>query len=163
MQQRIEAMIQATDVVRGPIETFYSSLTDEQKAQLNAANQTSAQSNARTRGSLTQNCATANAATQWPGSQIEKAVQPNEAQQARLNDLQTAAAQAAEQLAASCPSELPATPPARLAAVAKRLDVMLQAVKNVRTALNDFYDTLNDEQKAQFNAIGRQRTAQRQG
>jgi LTXXQ motif family protein len=163
MQQRIEAMIQATDVVRGPLETFYGSLTDEQKAQLNAANQKSAQSNARTRGSLTQNCGTANAATQWPGSQIEKAVQPNEAQQARLNDLQTAAAQAAEQLAASCPSELPATPPARLAAVAKRLDVMLQAVKNVRTALNDFYDTLNDEQKAQFNAIGRQRTAQRQG
>jgi hypothetical protein len=163
MQQRIEAMIQAVDVVRGPLETFYGSLMDEQKAQLNAANQTSTQSNARARGSLTQNCATANAATQWPGSQIEKAVQPNETQQARLSDLQTAAARAAEQLAASCPSELPATPPARLAAVAKRLDVMLQAVKNVRTALNDFYDSLNDEQKAQFNAIGRQRTAQRQG
>jgi len=47
--------------------------------------------------------------------------------------------------------------------VAKRLDVMLTAVKSVRSALNDFYDTLSDEQKAQFNAIGRSRTAQRQG
>jgi len=163
MQQRIEAMEQAVEVVRGPLDTFYGALTDEQKAKLNAANETTTQPNARSRGSLTQNCAATNAATQWPGPQIEKAVQPNEAQQARLNDLQSAAAQAAEQLAASCPSELPTTPPARLAAVAKRLDVMLTAVKSVRSALNDFYDTLNDEQKAQFNTIGRSRTAQRQG
>ena len=163
MQQRIEAMEQAVEVVRGPLDTFYGALTDEQKAKLNAANETTTQPNARSRGSLTQNCAATNAATQWPGPQIEKAVQPNETQRARLNDLQTAAAQAAEQLAASCPSELPTTPPARLAAVANRLDVMLTAVKSVRSALNDFYDTLNDEQKAQFNTIGRSRTAQRQG
>ena len=163
MQQRIEAMAQAADVVRGPLDTFYGSLTDEQKAQLTATNQASAQQNTRSRGSLTQNCGAANAATQWPGSQIERAVRPNEAQQAKLTALQTAAAQAAEQLAASCPSELPATPPARLAAVTKRLDVMLQSVKNVRAALDDFYGTLNDEQKAQFNLIGQPRTAQRQG
>jgi hypothetical protein len=163
MQQRIEAMVQGVDVVRGPLEKFYDSLTDEQKAQLNAANQTPEQRSARARGSLMQNCATVNAATQWPGPQIEKAVRPNEAQQASLNALQNAAAQAAEQLAASCPSELPTTPPARLAAVATRLDVMLQVVKNVRTALTNFYDTLNDEQKAQFNLIGQPRTARRQG
>jgi hypothetical protein len=163
MQQRIEAMVQATDVVRGPLERFYGSLTDEQKAQLSAADQTSGQSNRRSRGSLTQNCAATNAATQWPGAQIEKALRPAEAQLARLNALQNAAAKAQEQLAASCPSELPTTPPARLAAVAKRLDVMLQAVKNVRVALDDFYGSLNDEQKAQFNMIGQTRTAQRQG
>ena len=163
MQQRIEAMEQAVDVVRGPLGAFYGALTDEQKAKLNAANESTTQPNARARGSLTQNCTATNAATQWPESQIEKAVQPNQAQRARLSDLQAAAAQAADQLAASCPSELPTTPPARLAAVAKRLDVMLTAVKSVRSALNDFYDTLSDEQKAQFNAIGRSRTAQRQG
>jgi len=145
MQQRIEAMVQAVDVVRGPLDTFYGSLSDEQKAKLNAANQTSAQPSARTRGSLTQNCGSANTAVQWPGSQIEKMVRPNEAQQASLNALQDATTKAAEQLAASCPSELPTTPPARLAAVTKRLDVMLQAVKNVRVALDDFYGTLNDE------------------
>jgi hypothetical protein len=163
MQQRIEGMLQAIDIVRAPLGSFYGTLTDEQKAQLNAANQTAEQHNPRARGSLAQNCAATNAATQWPGPQIEKAVRPNEAQQAKLGALQSAAAQAAEQLAASCPSEMPATPPARLAAVAKRLDVMLQAVKSVRAALNDFYGTLNDEQKAQFNMIGQPRTAQRQG
>jgi hypothetical protein len=32
----------------------------------------------------------------------------------------------------------------------------------VRAALYDFYNSLNDEQKAQFNLIGRQQTAQKQ-
>jgi hypothetical protein len=31
---------------------------------------------------------------------------------------------------------------------------MLEAVKTVRTALDDFYNKLNDEQRAQFEAIG---------
>jgi hypothetical protein len=158
MQQRIEAMAQAVDTVRGPIENLYGMLIDEQKAQLTAASR--APDPQQARGSLTQNCSAANAATQWPGAQIEKAVRPTEAQQPKLTALQSAAAEAAEQLA-GCPSELPATPPARLAAVAKRLDVMLQAVKNVRAALDDFYGTLSDEQKAQFNVIGQPRTAQR--
>jgi hypothetical protein len=163
MQQRIEAMTRAVDTVRGPLDRFYGLLSDEQKAQLSAASQAPGQQNARSRGSLVQNCGATNAATQWPASQIENAVRPNEPQRARLGALQNAAAQAAEQLAASCPSELPITPPARLAAVAKRLDAMVQAVKSVRAALNDFYGSLNDEQKAQFNLIGQPRSAQRQG
>jgi hypothetical protein len=77
MQQRIEAMAQAVDVVRGPLEKLYATLTDEQKARLNAASETQEQRNARPRGSLVQNCSAANAATQWPGPQIERAVRPN--------------------------------------------------------------------------------------
>ena len=162
MQQRIEAMAQAVDVVRSPLEKFYGTLTDEQKAQLNAANQTPDQQNARARGSLAQNCSATNAATQWPGPQIERAVRPNEAQLARAR---RAARMPPPRRRSSSPrparSELPVTPPARLAAIAKRLDVMLQAVKSVRAALDDFYGSLNDEQKAQFNLIGQPRTAQR--
>ena len=55
-------------------------------------------------------------------------------------------------LKASCLTDDPLTPPARLAAVDKRLDTMLQAVKMVSSSLNDFYGTLSDEQKAQFEA-----------
>jgi hypothetical protein len=44
-------------------------------------------------------------------------------------------------------------------AVDNRLDTMLKAVKLVRAALEDFYATLSDEQKAQFEAIGPRRTA----
>jgi hypothetical protein len=166
MQQRIEAMEEAINVVRGPLDTFYGALTEEQKAKLNAANQAQAQPNARPNArprGLAQSCTT-NAATQWPEARIEAAVRPNEEQQAKLKALQSAATQAAQQLAAACPSELPTTPSARLAAVATRLDVMLQAVKSVRVPLDDFYGDLNDEQKAQFNRIGQigqSRTAQR--
>jgi hypothetical protein len=35
---------------------------------------------------------------------------------------------------------------------------MLQAVKTVRTPLDDFYGTLTDEQKAKFEAIGPDRS-----
>jgi hypothetical protein len=161
MQQRIQGMEQAVDVVKGPLDRFYGALTDEQKAKLNSANQAPAQQNGRPRG-LAQNCTSASAAFQWPEARIEAAVRPNEAQQAKLNALQSAATQAAEQLAASCPSELPTTPPARLAAVSKRLEVMRGAVQNVRVALDDLYGDLSDEQKAQFNSIGGSRTAQRQ-
>jgi len=100
--------------------------------------------------------------TKWPEARIEAALRPNEDQRAKLNALQSAATQAAERLAAACPSELPTTPPARLAVLSKRLDVLLQAVKSVRVALDEFYGDLNDEQRAQFDRIGHSRTAERQ-
>jgi hypothetical protein len=36
---------------------------------------------------------------------------------------------------------------------------MLKAVENVRPVLDDFYTSLSDEQKTEFNAIRRQRSA----
>jgi hypothetical protein len=66
-------------------------------------------------------------------------------------------------LKASCPTDNPLTPPARLAAVGQRLDSILQAIKTVRSALNDFYGTLTDEQKAKFETIGPLRTSQAEG
>jgi hypothetical protein len=164
MEQRIEAMAQAVETVRGPLDTFYSSLTDEQKGKFGAATQSPApsqQKNGRPHG-VAQSCTTANAAIQWPEARIESMLRPNEEQQAKLKALQSAATQAAEQLAASCPSEMPTTPTARLAVISKRLDVMLAAVKNVRGAVDDLYADLNDDQKAQFNKIGLARTAEKQ-
>jgi hypothetical protein len=160
MQQRIEAMEQAVETVRGPLDAFYGSLTDEQKAKFSAASPppAPAQQNRRNRTSE-QSCAAANRATQWPEARIEAALRPTQGQQVMLAALQTAASQAAEQLAASCPSELPTTPPARLAAISKRLDAMLTAVKTVRGPLDDLYADLSDEQKAQFNQIGQSNTA----
>jgi LTXXQ motif family protein len=73
--------------------------------------------------------------------------------------LKMAMAAAADDLTDACPSSLPTTPPARLKAISRRLDVMLTAVKDVRAALNDFYASLGEEQKAQFDAIGRRRSA----
>jgi LTXXQ motif family protein len=158
MQQRIAGMTRGVEIVRPPLDRFYGLLTDEQKARLNAANE---EQNTRKRASLV-DCGAATNATRWPGDQIEKAVRPDPSQQAKLDALKTSMANASDALANACPAALPATPPARLAAMSRRLDAMLQSVKNVRAALDDFYNSLSDEQKAQFNMIGRQRTAGRQ-
>ncbi|MBO0752458.1 MAG: Spy/CpxP family protein refolding chaperone, partial [Bradyrhizobiaceae bacterium] len=152
MEQRIEAMAQAVDTVRQPLDVFYDSLTDEQKAKFNAGSPPPADKPGRQRGTA-QSC-TANAPTQWPEAKIQAALRPNAEQQTKLKALQDAATQAAELLAASCPAQQPTTPPARLEAISKRLDTMRTALKNIRSALDDLYADLSDEQKAQFNQIG---------
>jgi hypothetical protein len=161
MQTRVEAMIAAEGTVLPPLEKFYGLLDDEQKATLNALGQDQRKSNTagKTAGSLTQSCGlTQPGVTDWPAAEIETALHPTEAQRASLNALQDASAKAVDMLKASCQVDDAVTPPARLAAVGKRLNVMLQAVKTVRTALDDFYGQLSDEQKAQFEAIGPRRT-----
>ena len=57
---------------------------------------------------------------------------------------------------ASCPAEnaFARTPPGRLQAMTLRLGATLEAVQTVRPAMVAFYDSLNDEQKERFNAIG---------
>ena len=165
MQQRIEAMIAAVATVQPALEKFYGLLTDEQKARLTALGNDQRQSQTQTAekpaGSLAKSCGTAQpGVTEWPTGAIDQAVRPTEAQRASLVALQNATAKAADMLKAACLTDNPLTPPARLAAVGKRLDTMLQAVKTVRSALNDFYGSLSDEQKARFEAIGPQRTSQ---
>ena len=156
MQKRIEGMAHGVDIVAPPLDRFYNTLTDEQKARLNAANE----QERRDRGSLA-NCGAVSNATRWPGEQIEKAVRPDPGQQSKLDALKSAMDKAADDLRDACPSALPATPPARLRAISMRLNAMLQTVKNVRAALDDFYNSLSDEQRMQFNMIGRQQTARR--
>jgi hypothetical protein len=159
MQQRIEAMISAVALMRPPLEKFYGLLDDEQKARLNALAEDQRKASA-SRASLTQNCAAAQpAAFQWPGSEIEARLNLNDTQRASLQILQDASAKAADMLKVTCQPDDIITPPTRLAALAKRLDTLLQAVKLVRPALEHFYATLSDEQKAQFEAIGPKRTA----
>jgi hypothetical protein len=163
MQQRIEAMIAAVATVQPPLEKFYGLLSDEQKARLTALgnDQRQNQPAEKPAGSLAKSCGTSQpGVTEWPTAEIDRAVRPTEAQRASLATLQNASAKAADMLKASCQPDNALTPPARLAAVGKRLDVMLQAVKTVRSALNDFYGALNDEQKARFEAIGPQQMSQ---
>jgi len=162
MQQRIEAMIAAVAIVQPALDKFYSLLNDEQKARLNAlAEDQRRRNSARNRDrSLAQGCDVAQvSALKWPAEEIEARLRPTDAQRAKLVALRDASARAAEMLRTSCQPDDAITPPARLAAVGKRLDTMLQVVKLVRSALDDFYATLSDEQKFEFEAIGPRRTA----
>jgi hypothetical protein len=166
MQARIEAMISAVGVVEPPLQKFYGLLDDDQKARLNALgqdqrkDQRKAETAGTKGGSLAESCnATAPAVTAWPVADIDARVHPTDAQRASLAALQDATAKAADILKGSCQSNEPITPPARIEAVGKRLDAMLQTVRSVRGPLDDFYGKLSDKQKAQFEAIGQGRTA----
>jgi hypothetical protein len=169
MQARIEAMISAVGTVEPPLQTFYGLLDDDQKARLNALGQDqrkdqhqaeAARAKNAKNGSRAESCsATEPGVTAWPAADIDARVHPTDAQRASLAALQDATAKAADILKASCQTNEPITPPARLEAVGKRLDAMLQAVRGVRAPLDDFYGRLSDEQKAQFEAIGQSRSA----
>jgi LTXXQ motif family protein len=163
MQQRIEAMIVAVETVQPALQKFYDLLNDEQRARLNALaqDQRGRKATRNARGSpLTQNCGVAQpGVTEWPAAEIEARVHPTEEQRASLAAFQEATSKAADMLKASCQPTEAITPPARLEAIGNRLETMLQAIKIVRAALDDFYGKLSDEQKAQFESIGHRRPA----
>jgi hypothetical protein len=183
MQERIEAMIAAVGSVQPVLQKFYDLLDDEQRARLNALGQNQRQDQRQNQrrnkaarntttgvttgsGSLAQNCGAMQqpGVTEWPTAEVEATLHPTEAQRASLAALQDASAKAADMLKNSCQPTEAITPPARLEAIGDRLDTMLQAVKTVRAALDNFYGSLNDEQKAQFEAIGpRRRGVSNQG
>ena len=158
VERRVDAMSQAVQVLRGPLDAFYASLTQEQKQRL----QSLPGDQGRNRGAnLAEMCSqSARHFTELPSEQIQQIVQPTQ-QRSALDALKTASNKAADILNGTCPTQTPSTPGARLDAMAKRLDAMAEAVKTMRPALQGFYASLDDEQKARFNTMGGQ--SQRQG
>ena len=90
----------------------------------------------------------------WPTEEVDARLRPTDPQRSSLVALQDASAKAADMLKTSCQADDEITPPARLVVVGKRLETMSQGVKLVRSALDDFYGKLSDEQKAQYEANG---------
>jgi len=157
MQRRIEAMIAAVEIVQPALEKFYGLLNDEQKARVNVLAGAARQSPLGDKpDEAADNCGPSQlSGMELPAAEIDKAVHLTDPERTSLVALQNTDTQAAaDLLKASCGAEPAITPPGRLAAVHKRLDVMLAAVKTVSGSLNDFYGTLSDEQKAKFEAIG---------
>jgi LTXXQ motif family protein len=162
MQQRIGAMIQAELAVQEPLGKFYDLMDDEQEARLDALAEDRRKLPA-TNGATeapAQGCGAAQPAPlQWPADEIEARLHPNDTQRAALKALQDANARAVDILNNACQPQDATTLPIRLDAVDGRLGAMQQAVYLVSTALEAFYATLSDQQKAQFEAIGQKRTA----
>jgi len=92
--------------------------------------------------------------TDFPIDRIERAVQPTSEQRAALDELRAASTRARDIVKASCPTEVPLTPLGRLDAVEKRLNAMIEALQIVRSPLESFYNSLSDEQKRRFDALG---------
>ena len=160
MQQRLEAMVSAVARVRPTLERFYELLDDEQKGKLEAFGEGQRKQRAASKPSPARSCQDAQPASfQWPGGEIEARLHLDDAQRAELLVLQHMSAKARDILSYDCQPDEGILPPDRLASVDTRLDAMLDAIKLVRPALDDFYATLSDEQKAQFEAIGPKRTS----
>ncbi|MEH2502478.1 hypothetical protein V1290_001289 [Bradyrhizobium sp. AZCC 1578] len=160
MQQRTAAILTAVISLEPLLGELYDLLNDEQKTRLNALADDqlkTASANGAMKASA-QGCeASLPAALQWPAGEIEATLHPNEAQRDALERLRRASARAVEMLSYECHPKDAITPRARLAAMDGRLSTMQQAINLVSDALEDFYATLSDEQKSQFELIGPKR------
>jgi len=158
MTARLDATLQAVQAVRPALETFYNSLSDEQKERFNELGPKTTVSSAE----ASEASQAADACKQpkqglsnLPIEKIEDALNPTDTQGIELTRLQDATTQAVSIMQAACPDETPITPPGRLEAMEKRLQAMIDAARTVKPALENFYASLSGEQKARFNRIGR--------
>jgi hypothetical protein len=166
-ESRLDAVIQAIDVIRDPLQKFYESLSDEQKQRFNTMG-ASANGGEPAGGNVATLCSQRSAdATNLPVQRIQQVVQPNgQNQENDFAALRQASRDAADQLQASCPPQTPQTPVGRLNAVKKRLQAMVDAMNTIHPKLQAFYSSLSDEQRARFNTMGPQNASsakERQG
>jgi hypothetical protein len=150
MEQRLQAMQDANEVVKAPLVHLYSLLTDEQKQRLEAVSRPSSRRQlARAKDvNISELCSNQAGFTRVPADQIASKITLTSAQQQELEKLKAASAKASDELKSSCPPSIPGSLEGRLDAAQQRVTALIQAVDTVRPAVKDFYATLTDEQKA---------------
>jgi hypothetical protein len=161
MTMRLQATADAVKTVKPALVAFYNSLSDEQKARFNEVGPQLGGKEARQPVGNEEQTAQANCSSEKSGlsnlaiNRIEDRVQPTDAQEAGLDRLDSALQKAVDTLRQACPNTTPLTPVGRLEVMQQRLEAMIEAANMVRPALEDFYASLSDEQKAKFNRLGR--------
>jgi hypothetical protein len=100
--------------------------------------------------------------TNWPIETLVKVIAPDDGQRDGMDQMHNAAAEAGNTLAATCPKDLPAALPARLEALEHVLDSFAATLDAVRPAIEAFYRSLDDEQKARLVAMYMSNDAARQ-
>ena len=159
MRARIDAMLQAVETVAPALDKFYQSLNDEQRARFNAMDQGEQQAVRAQPADIERFCkGQGTAQARLPIDRIERTLHLNPDQENGLKALDDATAKAAEMLKDQCQSAETLTPTGRLAAMADRLRAMSKALEMTEAALAKFYDSLSDEQKAQFDRINVRQT-----
>jgi LTXXQ motif family protein len=152
MRSRVDAMLKAVQIVRPALDKFYGSLNDEQRERFNALDQ-GEQAQAKT-ANLDRLCKGQDSVqSRLPILRIQRTLKLNADQDSALQALDDATAKSAEILKGQCQPAETLTPTGRLAAMEDRLTAMSKALQTTQAALNKFYGSLSDEQKAQFDRI----------
>jgi hypothetical protein len=99
-------------------------------------------------------CGSDRGVTAWPLARIESVIKPTAEQRVLLDQLEAAAARAANGLKVSCPGDAALTPTRRLQAMLDKLEAAVNASHTVHAPLMTLFDSLSDEQKARFAAFG---------
>ena len=146
MENQIDAMIMALDIVRPRLQAFEQSLDDKQRARLNGPPPPAA-------GGAIPVCKLSTDSVNGPLSQLEQVVQPTGAQRPALAAVADAFKRAAATLDANCDGVTPPTALGRLEAIETRLDATWRAVLTIQVALANLQTQLSDEQVSRFNAL----------
>jgi hypothetical protein len=88
----------------------------------------------------------------WPIAEIEKAIEPNDAQRAALGRLKTALSDAVSSIKSACRNDTNLAPVERLRAMQNTLWAVHDAAQLVRAPLAQLYDSLTEQQKQTFAA-----------
>jgi hypothetical protein len=163
MRERVQAMLDARDLVRPALEKFYGSLSDAQKPRFDVTASQAAGDGEALASASGENELVPQICTDHPGGlsvqtvdRLENVLRPTDIQRGALDELRKAAARAARVLRDACPAGTPGNPLERLTAIRHRLGAMLDAAGIVRPALERFYGLLTEAQKVRFNAVGKQ-------
>jgi hypothetical protein len=152
MRTRVDAMLQAVQIVRPALDKFYGALNDEQRERFNALDQGD-QAQAKT-GNLDRLCKGQDSIqSRLPIDRIQRTLHLKPDQEDALKALDDATAKSAEILQGQCQAAETLTPTGRLAVMEDRLTAVSKALQTTQAALDKFYGALSDEQKAQFDRI----------
>jgi LTXXQ motif family protein len=147
------AMRYAEFRIRPALETFYGSLTAEQKAQLAGELQTVGSNEPTTTVTPAAVCKEALTSDANPLDSLQRALRPTDEQRKSLQMLYGASMEMAQFLTSTCPTEAPTTPVARLGAASDRVMSLLHAAMGIEPMLGAFYASLSDQQRRRFNAV----------
>jgi len=153
MESQIEELAMAIDIVRQPLQDFEQSLNDEQKARFAAMIDAPAATDQRNRPDIAGSCGGSPTAIDWSIDQIDRSVQPTDAQRGALGDVKQSFSQAMSDLETHCPTAVPPTALGRLETIESRLDATWRAELSIQVALANFETRLSDEQKDRFDAM----------
>jgi LTXXQ motif family protein len=154
---RLSAVLRGVEMMRPVLARFYASLSDTQKAQLDAFASAETDKGEQSHAAAVACSGQPPRAPALPVGRIERELQANATQRAALRDFQSAILQARDMLQMRCPSEERSTLAGRFEQTWTRLNSLVRAVELVEPALATFYGLLEDDQKTRFNRIAQRR------